>query len=555
MDGMNVVGDRFGAGTMFLPQVVKSARVMKRAVAALTPHLEAAAATGALTHAGTVLLATVKGDVHDIGKNIVGVVLGCNGFKVLDLGVMVPADRLLDTAVAEGVDVIGLSGLITPSLDEMVHVARAMTRRGLDLPLLIGGATTSRAHTAVKIAPAYDGLTVHVADASRAVGIVTRAVSTELRPALEAEVAALHDRTRAQHEARTRGPRPAPARRSARPRASLRRLEPRRRAARTGRPGPRAVPARRADRADRLGPLLPRVGARRPLPGDPRRPGGGAARARAVRRRPRDARARRGRGLAGGARGLGALPRRRPRRRRPRLRRARPPRRARGRPDAAAAAPAARRANPTWRWPTTSRPKGGAADWLGAFVVSVHGAEARATAFEADARRLPGDLAQGARRPPRRSGRRAPARAGAHPLLGVRPRRARHRRRPDRRALPRHPAGARVPGLPGPPHQDDDLRAARRRGAAGGRPHRVAGDDARRRRWPACTSRTPRRATSGSARSVATRWATSRNARTCRWTRSSAGWRQRSPTLRRRRPRFSMRPWKLSRPPKGSSPS
>jgi 5-methyltetrahydrofolate--homocysteine methyltransferase len=203
MDGMNVVGDRFGAGTMFLPQVVKSARVMKRAVAALTPHLEAAAATGALTHAGTVLLATVKGDVHDIGKNIVGVVLGCNGFKVLDLGVMVPADRLLDTAVAEGVDVIGLSGLITPSLDEMVHVAREMTRRGLDLPLMIGGATTSRAHTAVKIAPAYDGLTVHVADASRAVGVVTRAVSTELRPALARESAELHERTRVQHEART----------------------------------------------------------------------------------------------------------------------------------------------------------------------------------------------------------------------------------------------------------------------------------------------------------------------------------------------------------------
>ncbi len=201
MDGMNVVGDLFGAGKMFLPQVVKSARVMKRAVAALTPHLEARRALGGRTRAGTVVLATVKGDVHDIGKNIVGVVLSCNGYEVVDLGVMVPADEVIDTAIEVGAGAIGLSGLITPSLHEMEHVAREMTRRGVDLPLLIGGATTSRAHTAVKIAPHYAGLTVHVPDASRAVGVVARALSAAERPALEQETTELYARVREQHAA------------------------------------------------------------------------------------------------------------------------------------------------------------------------------------------------------------------------------------------------------------------------------------------------------------------------------------------------------------------
>jgi 5-methyltetrahydrofolate--homocysteine methyltransferase len=188
---------------MFLPQVVKSARVMKRAVAYLTPYLEAEKQrTGS---AGKVVLATVKGDVHDIGKNIVGVVLGCNGFEVLDLGVMVPAERILDVAEAEGADVIGLSGLITPSLDEMVHVARTMARRGERRPLLIGGATTSRAHTAVRIAPAYDGLTVHVPDASRAVGVVSRMLKPGEAPRLARETAELHARVREQHAARQEG--------------------------------------------------------------------------------------------------------------------------------------------------------------------------------------------------------------------------------------------------------------------------------------------------------------------------------------------------------------
>jgi 5-methyltetrahydrofolate--homocysteine methyltransferase len=185
MSGMAVVGDLFGAGKMFLPQVVKSARVMKKAVAHLEPFMEDEKLEGRVQ--AKVLLATVKGDVHDIGKNIVGVVLGCNNYGVVDMGVMVPADKILDTAVAEGCDIVGLSGLITPSLDEMVYVAAEMQRRGMDVPLLIGGATTSRAHTAVKIAPAYDNSTVHVLDASRVVNVVSDLLSPERRPALDAK--------------------------------------------------------------------------------------------------------------------------------------------------------------------------------------------------------------------------------------------------------------------------------------------------------------------------------------------------------------------------------
>ncbi|MCV0413331.1 MAG: methionine synthase [Brevundimonas sp.] len=178
MDGMNVVGDLFGSGKMFLPQVVKSARVMKQAVAYLEPFMEAEKAGQARSSNGKILMATVKGDVHDIGKNIVGVVLQCNNYEVVDLGVMVPADRILDEAKAHGCDIIGLSGLITPSLDEMVFVASEMERRGFDIPLLIGGATTSRTHTAVKIEPAYQrGSTTYVVDASRAVSVVSGLLS------------------------------------------------------------------------------------------------------------------------------------------------------------------------------------------------------------------------------------------------------------------------------------------------------------------------------------------------------------------------------------------
>ena len=200
MDGMKVVGDLFGAGKMFLPQVVKSARAMKRAVAYLEPFMqEEKKASGATNVRGKLVLATVKGDVHDIGKNIVGVVLGCNNYEVHDLGVMVPAERILDTAIELGADAVGLSGLITPSLDEMVDVAKEMTRRGFTLPLLIGGATTSKQHTAVRIAPAYTGPTVHVLDASRVIGVVSDLFDSERRPVFDKDNRALQDKLRAQH--------------------------------------------------------------------------------------------------------------------------------------------------------------------------------------------------------------------------------------------------------------------------------------------------------------------------------------------------------------------
>ena len=200
MDGMKVVGDLFGAGKMFLPQVVKSARAMKRAVAYLEPFMQAEKkASGSVSVRGKLVTATVKGDVHDIGKNIVGVVLGCNNYEVHDLGVMVPADKILDTAIELGADAIGLSGLITPSLDEMVDVAKEMTRRGFTMPLLIGGATTSKQHTAVRIAPAYTGPTVHVLDASRVIGVVSDLFDEQRRPVFDKNNRALQDKLRAQH--------------------------------------------------------------------------------------------------------------------------------------------------------------------------------------------------------------------------------------------------------------------------------------------------------------------------------------------------------------------
>ena len=209
MDGMKTVGDLFGAGKMFLPQVVKSARAMKRAVAYLEPFMaqeQAAAGGGERTVDGRVLLATVKGDVHDIGKNIVGVVLGCNNYEVIDLGVMVSLDRILQEAVAQKADIIGLSGLITPSLDEMVFVAREMERRQVSVPLLIGGATTSRQHTAVKIAPEFSGPTVHVLDASRAVDVVSSLLSDQKRPSFMAAVRAEQADLRERHGARREKP-------------------------------------------------------------------------------------------------------------------------------------------------------------------------------------------------------------------------------------------------------------------------------------------------------------------------------------------------------------
>jgi len=199
MNGMNVVGDLFGAGKMFLPQVVKSARVMKQAVAHLIPFIEEEKLRTGAASKGKIVVATVKGDVHDIGKNIVGVVLGCNGYDVVDLGVMVPCDKILHAAKEHGAQAIGLSGLITPSLEEMAHVAAEMQRQGFDVPLLIGGATTSRAHTAIKIAPNYESPVVYVPDASRAVGVVTKLLSIDHAEGFKAEVAADYEKVRAQH--------------------------------------------------------------------------------------------------------------------------------------------------------------------------------------------------------------------------------------------------------------------------------------------------------------------------------------------------------------------
>lgn len=203
MDGMNVVGDLFGSGKMFLPQVVKSARVMKKSVAYLFPFIEEEKKNNPNAQKGgapKILLATVKGDVHDIGKNIVGVVLGCNGYDIIDLGVMVPADKILDTAIKENVDMVGLSGLITPSLDEMVHVAREMKRRNMKQPLLIGGATTSRMHTAVKIAPQYDEGVVYVLDASRSVTVATNLLSKEQKQPFLGSVAEEYNKLREEFE-------------------------------------------------------------------------------------------------------------------------------------------------------------------------------------------------------------------------------------------------------------------------------------------------------------------------------------------------------------------
>ena len=202
MDGMNVVGDLFGEGKMFLPQVVKSARVMKKAVAHLQPYIEAEK-SGVRSSNGKIIMATVKGDVHDIGKNIVGVVLQCNNFEVIDLGVMVPAAKILQVAKDENADMIGLSGLITPSLDEMVQVAKEMQRLKMDLPLLIGGATTSKAHTAVKIEQNYDHPVIYVPNASRAVGVCQKLISLEHRDAYAKEISAEYEKVRIAHAKKT----------------------------------------------------------------------------------------------------------------------------------------------------------------------------------------------------------------------------------------------------------------------------------------------------------------------------------------------------------------
>ena len=475
MDGMNVVGDLFGAGQMFLPQVVKSARVMKAAVAHLQPYLEAEkaerVAAGDLSDRGkgTVVMATVKGDVHDIGKNIVGVVLGCNGYVVHDLGVMVPAERILAEAERLDADVIGVSGLITPSLHEMVHVAAEMQRRGLRTPLMVGGATTSRAHTAVKIDPAYEGLVVHVPDASRAVGVVSDILARpdETAARTTADFAALRER---------HGEREHPLVPLADARARATRLAPPD-AARAE--GDRPTPGHPGDRRDRRGHRLDapvhRLGPARHLPAHPRRPAPGRAGPLPARRcagtaRPgrggRHAdRARRRRVLAGPPRG-----------RRHRGVRGRRPtdRRFAGHPQRGAAhlAPAARARRRPQRPGGLRGSRGRPRRSLRCRHPRGRGARAH---VRAGGRRLHGAAREGARRPARRGLRGVAAPRGPGAPVGLRTRRGPPGGRTHRRAVPGHPPGTRLPGPARPHGEGGGLRPARR---GGGRPdpHRVVRD-------------------------------------------------------------------------------
>ena len=447
MSGMQVVGDLFGDGKMFLPQVVKSARAMKRAVSYLEPYMEAeqAAGGGAPRARGKAVLATVKGDVHDIGKNIVGVVLGCNDYEVIDLGVMVPAERILEVAVDEKVDVVGLSGLITPSLDHMVDVAREMERRGMDLPLLIGGATTSRQHTAVRIAPAYSQPVVHVLDASRVVGVVSDLLDPERRVRLDAENRADQDRLRDLHAEKERKPLlPFAQARENRHRVSFDDLPV---PEFTGR---RLVEPDLATLREYVDwqfffhawelkgkyPAILEQPAARELFDDAQR----------LLDRIVDERLLTARGVFGfwSAHAEG---------------------------DDVVLDEGTRfsflRQQADYG---DSRPNRCLADYvaqekdhLGAFAVTAGiGADELADLVRGGARRLPRDHGQGARRPPRRG------------LRGVRPRTCAPRlvrdgpeaseRAAACRAVPRHPAGVRVPGLPGPQREVEAVRAARRRG-------------------------------------------------------------------------------------------
>ena len=461
MDGMNVVGELFGAGKMFLPQVVKSARVMKKAVAILEPLMDEErekAGLAAVTK-GTMVIATVKGDVHDIGKNIVGVVLRCNGYQVIDLGVMVPAQDILDRAQAENADVIGLSGLITPSLDQMVHVATEMTRRGFRVPLLIGGATTSSKHTAVKIAPAYQATSVHVADASRAVGVMGKLLGST-RDAYAAEVAAAQDKLRVQFEAQQRS------------RVKLSPEEAARRALRidfkpADIPAPRFIGVREV--APSLDTLVPYIdwtpffhawelkGTYPKILDDPRW-GARAAELLDDGRRLLERIVREGRLEARGVYGFFPASGEGEQivvyadesRARERCRFPAPAPAPRRHPD-----PLARRL----RRPARDRPQRSHRGLRGHRRARHRRPMPRARGRK---RRLLVDHGQGAGRPPGRSVRRVPAPAGPH-RLGLRGEREAGDRGPGRRALPRHPPGLRLSRLSRSRAQAHPVRPARRR--------------------------------------------------------------------------------------------
>ena len=426
MDGMNVVGDLFGSGRMFLPQVVKSARVMKQAVAYLMPYMEQD--KDGREHAssnGKIVLATVKGDVHDIGKNIVGVVLQCNNYDVVDLGVMVPAEKILEAAIAEQADIIGLSGLITPSLDEMCHVAAEMERQGFDVPLLIGGATTSRVHTAVKIHPNYRrGQAVYVNDASRAVGVVSALLSREQRDALYRRRAHRICPHRRGACARRREQAAAVARRRARQCAQARlvRQSTRRRC--------RAFSARKASPTcrspssidlHRLVAVLRHLGAERQISGDPRRRRRRRSGAQPVRRRAGHAAQDRRRAAGSApARSIGFWPANSDGDDILRLRRRGAQQADR---DAAHAAPAAR-APRRPRQCRARRFRRAARQRARRLYRRLRGHRRhrrgnRGRALQARQRRLFRDHGQGARRPARRSARRAHASARAPGILGL----------------------------------------------------------------------------------------------------------------------------------------
>ena len=310
MDGMNVVGDLFGAGKMFLPQVVKSARVMKKAVAHLIPYIEAEKKVSGVVsrNNGTVVMATVKGDVHDIGKNIVGVVLQCNNFEVIDLGVMVPCAKILETARRVGADLIGLSGLITPSLEEMTFVASEMEREGFTTPLLIGGATTSRVHTAVKIEPSYSGPTIHVLDASRAVGVAGSLMNPDQRRDFAGEVKAEYQHIR-ENRADRREKQPKADHRRCASEPAGDRLEPDRAAGAQvhGPQGTGELPTGGTRIPDRLDPVLPDLGIGWSLSGHSLRPQRGGGGDQSFPRRPGSPRPHRPRATAPGSRGPGLL--------------------------------------------------------------------------------------------------------------------------------------------------------------------------------------------------------------------------------------------------------
>ena len=504
MDGMNVVGDLFGDGKMFLPQVVKSARVMKKAVAHLIPFIEAEKDEAAKKRSkGLVVTATVKGDVHDIGKNIVGVVLQCNNYDVIDLGVMVPTQKILDTAKEVGADIIGLSGLITPSLDEMVRVAGEMERQGFEIPLLLGGATTSRAHTAVKVDGQYHGPVVWVKDASRSVPVVSQLLSDGQRGAFLDGVTQDYDAIRVRHAAKT-GERPlasyddAVANRPVLDWASYRPkrphlLEQQSRDRWSGPPD--AHWHRAATQFTRVWDDFPVAELRRYIDWTPffqaweikgRYPDvlNNAATAEQARSlfadAQRHARPDRARALADRPRRRRHLPGQRGRRRHRGLRRRGPHHGAHhpARAAPAGAAPRRRHQQVPLRLRGTEgdrhrRPRRG--------VLGHGGARHRGAprGVQGRPRRLLGDHARGARRPAGRGVRRAPAREGAPRAVGLRPRRAPRHGRPDPGEVPRHPARAGLPRLPRAHREGDPDGPPRRRGAHRHPAHRVDGDVAR----------------------------------------------------------------------------